>query len=267
MTGTSPCRANISTAAARTAPPRPGPFRNPEPATPSSSSPTRCGTRRARSFPCSPAAPHGAGPGLGLFLGLDLRRGQRAGVRQRAMIRHDPRRHGLEHRSRDHAAVFHFRRFVNKNDHQILRFFGGHEPYERRGALSAILAAKRLLRRTGLARHGDAGDGGTLARALIDDLTLMESTSRVVFLEKIRWSPPPTSSVRTIRRGLYTPSLASVRYACAIWSTVTERLCPNEEEIRSASLHSRAGAGCRGSRRAGRSCVRRSQAGKGNAGT
>ena len=87
------------------------------------------------------------------------------------MIRHDPRRHGLEHRCRDHAAVFHFRRLVNKNDHQILRFFGGHEPYERRGALSAILAAKRLLRRTGLARHGDAGDGGTLARALIDDLT------------------------------------------------------------------------------------------------
>lgn len=28
---------------------------------------------------------------------------------------------------------------------------------------------------------------------------IMESTSRVVFLEKIRWSPPPTSSVRTIR--------------------------------------------------------------------
>lgn len=146
-------------------------------------------------------------------------------------------------------------------------FSAGHEPYERRGALSAILAAKRLLRRTGLARHGDAGDGGTLAVPSSTTSRIMESTSRVVFLEKIRWSPPPTSSVRTIRRGLYTPSLASVRYACAIWSTVTERLCPNEEEIRSASLHSRAGRRMPRLSASWTLVRRRSQAGKGNAGT
>ena len=133
-------------------------------------------------------------------------------------------------------------------DSQILRFFGGHEPYERRGALSAILAAKRLLRRTRLTRHGDAGDGGTLARALIDDLTHPGTHFPRGVLGKNTLVPSAHIVGENDPQGFVHPFIGKRQiglrhlepvsythldvYKRQIWSTVTDRLCPNEEEIR-----------------------------------